>query len=51
MSTLLRSMLVLFALSGAALPALAYPEHTIYVDTTHIGSPDSGPYDGSDRDE
>lgn len=51
MSTLLRSMLVLFALSGAAMPAFAYPEHTIYVDMTHIGTLDSGPYSGSYGDE
>jgi hypothetical protein len=51
MSTLLRSMLVLFALSGAVQPALAYPDHTIYVDMTHVGTIDSGPYSGSYGDD
>lgn len=42
MSTFLRSVLILFALLGAAQSASAYPEHTIYVDTSHLGSTDSG---------
>lgn len=51
MSTLLRSVLVLFALSGAAMPALAYPEHTIYVDTSHTRGTDSGPYEATSWDQ
>lgn len=51
MSNLLRSVLVLFAFSGAALPALAYPEHTIYVDTSNFGGTDTGPYEGTNWDQ
>lgn len=51
MSTLLRTAIVLLALSAAALPALAYPEHTIYVDTSHNGGTDSGPIDSASWDE
>jgi hypothetical protein len=51
MSNLLRSTLVFMVLVGAAVPALAYPEHTIYVDTSHYGSTDIGMITGSSYDE
>jgi hypothetical protein len=42
MRTLLYSGLVLFAILGTSQAASAHPEYTIYVDTSHHASTDSG---------
>ena len=50
MSTILRSTLVLLTLLGAARSALAFPEHTIYVDMSHSQNTDSGMIDADCED-